>query len=120
MPIHVQVADDVQVRNVELLMNGQAVRNDVSFPFDLTAALPLLASGSSNAVIQVRATDTGGNVGLSNPITIQLAADNTALTILSIAPANNTSRSLGARLDSRFSFPNQSPRQPLRHRASNL
>ena len=36
-----QVMDDVQVRNVELLLNGQVVRNDVSFPWDLTARAAL-------------------------------------------------------------------------------
>ena len=37
VPIRADIQDDVQVRNVELLVNGQVVQNDVSFPFDLLA-----------------------------------------------------------------------------------
>jgi hypothetical protein len=51
------VFDDVQVRNVELLVNGQVVLNDVSFPFDLSTDLPSIAANGSTAVtIQVRAS----------------------------------------------------------------
>ena len=45
IPIEVAVTDDVQVRNVELLVNGQVVANDVSLPFDFVAIAPALASG---------------------------------------------------------------------------
>ena len=59
------VADDVQVRNVELLVNGQVVLNDVSFPFDLAAIAPNIQPGMNTMVVQARATDTGGNVTAS-------------------------------------------------------
>jgi len=73
------ITDDVQVRNVELLINGQVVRNDVSFPFDLTTALPsIVANGSDQITVQVRATDTGGNVGASAEIAVQLVPDSVA------------------------------------------
>src|SRR5207248_2330956 len=39
-PIQVKAADDFQVRNIELLVNGQMVQNQVSFPFDLLALIP--------------------------------------------------------------------------------
>jgi membrane-associated phospholipid phosphatase len=81
IPITVNTNDDVQVRNVELLVNGAVVRNDVSFPWDLSAALPNLAAGSTTATIQVRATDTGGNTTLSNAITVDLVPDTFAPTI---------------------------------------
>ena len=35
--IDADISDDVQVRNVELLVNDVVVANDVSFPFDLSA-----------------------------------------------------------------------------------
>ena len=44
IPITANVLDDVQVRNVELLVNGTVVENAVSFPFNLIAILPTLAS----------------------------------------------------------------------------
>ena len=78
------VVDDVQVRNVELLVGGQVVRNDLSFPFDLGAALPTIAAnGGTNVTLQVRATDTGGNVGLSAPIDIELVPDTFGPSLLS-------------------------------------
>jgi hypothetical protein len=81
------VSDDVQVRNVELIVNGQVVTNDVSFPFSLTANSPLLASGQTSVAIQVRATDTGGNTTLSNVLTYGLVADKTGPTVVAMNPA---------------------------------
>jgi hypothetical protein len=76
LPILTTATDDVQVRNVELLVNGQVAENAVSYPFELSQLLPTLAQyGSGTTTFQVRATDTGGNVGLSNVITIQLVKD---------------------------------------------
>ena len=60
------VRDDVQVRNVELLINGQVIASDVSYPYSFTTLAPTLASGVNTLVIQVRATDTGGNSTLSD------------------------------------------------------
>ena len=94
------VSDDVQVRNVELLINGQVVRNNVSFPFDLTTQLPSLASlgaGNTTVTVQVRATDTGGNTTLSDPITLNLVRDTTPPTLVSLTPADGASRPEGAR-----------------------
>src|SRR5206468_3837542 len=52
--IQVTLADDVQVRNVELLINGKVVRSSVSFPFDLSALLPTIAQqGTGPVTIQV-------------------------------------------------------------------
>src|SRR5262249_37270321 len=77
-------ADDVQVRNVELLVNSQVVRNAVSLPYDLSALLPTIAgNGSPTVTLQARATDTGGNVGLSNTLTVQLVPDTIPPTIVS-------------------------------------
>src|SRR4029079_9610962 len=59
------ITDNVQVRNVELLLNGAVVLKDVSYPYDLTTTLPKIATSGPQAVLQVRATDTGGNVALS-------------------------------------------------------
>jgi hypothetical protein len=67
------VSDDVQVQNVELLMNGKIVANAVSFPFDLSVALPTIAqNGSGSVTFQAIAFDTGGNVGRSSVLTVDL------------------------------------------------
>ena len=104
--VPVQVSDDVQVRNVELLVNGQVVQNDVTFPFDLKAAMPTLASGATTVTVQVRATDTGGNIGLSTLLTLELVRDTTPPTLVSVDPINNSVRGLAFRtVTLRFSEP---------------
>ena len=98
--LNAAVSDDVQVRNVELLVNGRVVRNNVSFPFDLTTQLPTLASlaaGQTTVTVQVRATDTGGNTTLSAPVTLNLVRDTIPPTLTSLTPADGATRPEGAR-----------------------
>jgi len=73
------VTDDVQVRDVELLLNGTVVATTARLPFALTATLP---SGANAATLQVAAIDTGGNTALSAPIPVQLIPDTRAFSIL--------------------------------------
>ena len=89
-PIRVEVTDDVQVRDVELLMDGVVVARDVSAPFDLQAVTPSLASGATEVSFQVRATDTGGNVGLSDTITYTLTPDITPPVLINSTPADTS------------------------------
>jgi len=91
-----QVTDDVQVGDVELLVNGEAVETDVSFPFDFAAPVPSAATGE-NFTIEVRATDTGGNATTSDPITISIVPDTFAPIIETVTPAAGASRFAGAR-----------------------
>ena len=80
------ITDDVQVRNAELLINGETVRNDASFPFDFTTTIPVLANGADSVTLQVRATDTGGNTTLSNEIIIDIVPDTIPPVIESLLP----------------------------------
>ena len=75
--IHVTptVADDVQVRNVELLVNGQVAANNVAYPFEFSTLAPTIAQGGNSVTLQVRATDTGGNVTLSAPLVLDVVPD---------------------------------------------
>jgi hypothetical protein len=81
----VEATDDVLVRGVEILVNGQPVGSDTSFPYEA-----LLTAGDSAGpmTVQARATDTGGNVGLSNTLVFQVAVDTVAPTIVAIDPAD--------------------------------
>ena len=90
IPIRVDVTDDVQVRDVELLMNGTVVARDVAAPFDLRAVTPSLASGATDVTFQVRATDTGGNAGLSDILTYTLTPDVTPPQLISSTPADTS------------------------------
>jgi len=92
------VSDDMQVRNVELLVNGQVVRNDTGFPFELGTTLPTLAAngGMATVTVQLRATDTGGNSGSTSAQVVTLVPDTQAPTLLlsSITEGATRSRSL--------------------------
>ncbi len=92
-----QITDDVQVRKVELLIDGTVVRTELSYPYDLTTVLPTIAQTGNQAVLQVRATDTGGNSTLSDPIVIDLLADVTGPTIRTLDPASGSTQPLSRR-----------------------
>jgi sugar lactone lactonase YvrE len=92
--VQATVRDDVQVRDVELLVNGRVVRKDVSFPFDLSFVAPNLTAGSNTVRVQVRATDTGGNASLSDPLVMQLVSGIPAF-IRSTTPADGTTAGAG-------------------------
>ncbi|MDO9173659.1 MAG: hypothetical protein Q7V62_02570, partial [Actinomycetota bacterium] len=79
------ITDDVQLRNVELLVNGQVVSNDVSFPFELFTQVPTRAEGGNQISVQVRATDSGGNVTLSAAVLLQVVPDTFAPQITTVS-----------------------------------
>ena len=91
MHLLVDASDDVLVKNVELLVNGESVAADLSFPYET-----LLAAAKTGALsLQARATDVGGNVALSNVLTIDVVADTFAPTLLAIDPPDDASRPEG-------------------------
>ena len=103
IPITVAASDDVQLRNVQILVNGQIVANEVSAPFDTTVIAPSLASGATSVSIQAQATDTGGNTSLSNVLTYSLIKDTTPPTVVGVDPPAGAKR--GASLKTvRISF----------------
>ncbi|NET00825.1 MAG: hypothetical protein F6K61_09680 [Sphaerospermopsis sp. SIO1G1] len=83
------VEDDVQVRNVELLFNGEVVQNDVSFPFDLSGIAPNITPNNNQLEVQVRATDTGGNSTITEALTFDLLPDTFAPEVANTNPENN-------------------------------
>ncbi len=93
------VTDDVQIRNVELLVNGKVVSNDPSFPFDMFTQAPTLGG---SVQLQVRATDTGGNVGLSELVTLATVPDTFGPTIVSTSIADGDKRFFVRNIDVRF------------------
>ncbi len=88
IPIIAAVTDDVQVGHVELLVNGEVVSNDVSFPFELAAIALSNDPDAAIVEVQARATDTGGNTALSNKLTFDLVPDTFGPVIESITPAD--------------------------------
>lgn len=90
--LNATVSDDVQVRDVELLVNGQVAVNDVSFPFDLSTFLPSTIEVGGSVTIEVKATDTGGNTASTGPITLNLTHDTTPPAIVGTSPAVGATR----------------------------
>ena len=87
IPILTTVTDDVQVRDVELLVNGEVVERDISFPFDFS--VPTFDLDSNTVEVQVQATDTGGNSAVSNVLSFGIVEDTFAPEIVSTNPLDN-------------------------------
>ena len=68
----------MQVRNIEVMINGEVVVNDVSYPFDTQLFAPKISESGDSFTIQVRATDTGGNSTVSELSTVSLFEDTIA------------------------------------------
>ena len=81
-----RVADDVQVRSVELLVDGQVVDADVAAPWSFFVTPPRVSTRVDVLTVQVRATDTGGNVALSNLLTFAVLADSAPPVLLDTTP----------------------------------
>jgi hypothetical protein len=116
--IGVNVTDDVQVRDVELLVDGQVVNNQVSYPWQLSAIMPTIAAnGSDQVTLQVEAIDTGGNTTLSNSIQVQLVPDPTPPRL--IGQSVSEGQIVGT-LDRSFTFNFSKPLDPMTVTASSF
>lgn len=87
--IHAAANDDVQVARVDLFADGERIASDLSASFDLEAILP--GSTSGIVTLTAQAVDTGGNVGLSNSLAIDVASviDTDAPSITSLLLGQN-------------------------------
>ena len=65
VPVTVEAVDDIQVREVELLVNGQVVATDISFPYEFNATAPAVGDPF---VITAVARDTADNQATSSPV----------------------------------------------------
>jgi hypothetical protein len=84
--LRLNIADDVQVRSVEILLDDDGIGPDpetvaatsLSFPFEVEVAAPKLLPGDFGSrafQIRVRVTDTGGNVTTTGPIDLASIQD---------------------------------------------
>ena len=73
------VDDDVEVGRVEFWIDGQRVRIDGSYPFEIRTLTPRLADRAvPSFTVKAVAYDTGGNEAETEEYTITLTADTTA------------------------------------------
>lgn len=74
--LDVEATDDVHIRSVELLVNGQTVTNDLTAPFDFDFTLPFLndplTTQSGEITFTATAVDLAGNSTTSAPVTVSL------------------------------------------------
>ncbi len=82
--------DDVGLARVEFLVDGVSAGIDAVAPYELTITLPRRAPDRPAVQIQARATDTGGNVGLSPVLTLTLTGDSTPPAVSQLVPASGT------------------------------
>ncbi|MCB9872746.1 MAG: Ig-like domain-containing protein [Planctomycetaceae bacterium] len=75
VPIFVDAADDVAIERVEVIVNGRVVGSDSSFPYEFSPLATSRAVDDPSMIVQVRATDTGGNVSVSNQLTFEVLVD---------------------------------------------
>ncbi len=79
--------DDVQVRNVELYVDGQKVATDGNFPFERHIIVPRLAD-QGTIRIRARASDTGGNATFSDELVLTITPDVTAPIVRTVIPGD--------------------------------
>jgi hypothetical protein len=91
-----KASDDVQVRRVEFLVDGEVVAVDGNFPFEHRLVAPL-RSAQTNFRVQARATDTGGSTATSTEQEIPVVLDATAPRVRRTSPAEGRSVIPGAR-----------------------
>lgn len=91
--VYADVADDVQVRNVEFIVNGETVFTDGVFPFEYRFPAP---NAGSSVVITARATDTGGNRATSAAVSATIVADTEPPTVTVKQPFENQVLTIGS------------------------
>jgi hypothetical protein len=89
MRVTAAVTDDVQVRNVELYVDGRKIATDGNFPFEFRFTTPSLAD-QATFTLQARASDTGGNTTFSDLETITLTDDAAPPRVLRVAPRSGS------------------------------
>ena len=105
VPITVAASDDVQVRNVLLLVDGKVVNNAVSLPYNLDVVVPSIASAGGTLTVQVEAFDTGGNKTLSNILSFGVMRDTVPPQVVSTTPAAGADVYYTPSIDLNFSKP---------------
>lgn len=103
IPVFATITDDVQVRNVELIVNGTVVDNDISFPFDFSAIVPRIDTEGPTLRVRLRAFDTGGDSTFSDALEFDVVADSVQPTLVATTPADGQRVFYTPSLELRFS-----------------
>ncbi|GEM_PF-1968895 len=72
VPVTVEATDDVGVRRVEFLIDGQVMTTDTLAPFNFVVPVP---AGVTQITLNARATDEAGNTGNAPPVVLNVVPD---------------------------------------------
>jgi hypothetical protein len=93
--VRAEVADDVQVRNVEFLLDGERLVTDGNFPFEVVYRVPTNRVGGPLA-FTARVFDTGGNLATLTNAPVLAVVDDTEPPVVRVeSPAPDTRFYLG-------------------------
>jgi hypothetical protein len=87
LTFHASARDDVGVARVEFFVDGRLSGTDSSYPHQFNWLSPRSVTGTERFRLEVRAIDTGGNIGVSEPLVVGLAADLTPPFVVGTGPA---------------------------------
>lgn len=73
--LQVDANDDTQVVSVDLFVNGSVIASQSSFPFDFDLSFAI----GGTVMLQGRAFDSGGSIGLSNVLSVDILQDITPI-----------------------------------------
>ncbi len=82
--------DDFAVKRVDFLIDGQALAQDDSFPFEFFYRVPPFSSTTPQIKVRLRAEDMSGNVGVSPEIVLNVVLDAAPPRIASLEPPRNS------------------------------
>ncbi len=85
--ITANVSDDIAVRQVDLLVNGNVAGRDDSYPFEIFIPVPPASPTNLSLTARVRAVDLAGNETLSSNLTVRIVLDGTPPAVAAIDPA---------------------------------
>lgn len=100
--VRASATDDVQISRVELLRDGNLIAVDESCPFEFTLSSPVRSEVQTSFTLQLRAVDTGGNMGQGTVETIQLLPTSMGPQLLTASPARGENVSDATVLTLRF------------------
>ncbi|MBI1840281.1 MAG: choice-of-anchor D domain-containing protein [Verrucomicrobia bacterium] len=98
LPVDVEARDDVQIREVTLLLDGRPVETGIGYPYSFQPRLPKISAGVSTVTLQAIAKDLGGNTRVSAPVRLNLVKDTFAPALLIVDPADGSVRASGQNL----------------------
>jgi hypothetical protein len=104
--VPVVARDDVQVRHVDLYVDGERVTLDGGFPFEPHAWISSRTPPQTSVTLRARAVDMAGNVGWTDPLAMEVRYTRPP-SVLSVTPAHGyaTDREPVTQITARFSAP---------------